>query len=308
MNPPLPPQQRRGRVLVVDDQPANIRLVHLILAKEFEVFVATSGEQALELCLKSPPDLILLDVVMPGMDGLELCRRLKQNPDTAGIPVIFVTGGTMPEEENACWTAGGADFVNKPVNPLTLRNRVHAHLQFKFHLDALRAMAFADGLTGIANRRYFDDKLVSEVRRCGRSGAPLALLMLDVDFFKAYNDRYGHQAGDACLKAIAAALRATMLRPYDLAARYGGEEFVCLLPETDMAGAAVIAERVAQAVRVLGIAHADSRVAPVVTISIGVATLRHEGGNAGTALVRRADAALYQAKQLGRNQVCLPSD
>lgn len=299
---------RRGKVLLVDDQQANLRLMHQILAGEYELFVATGGVQALELCERSAPDLVLLDVVMPGLNGLEVCRRLKQNPDTRGIAVIFVTAGTTPDEENACWEAGGADFVTKPVNPLTLRNRVRAHLQLKQYVDALHALAFVDGLTGIANRRHLNERLEIEWRRCLRSGMPLAALMIDVDFFKRYNDRYGHQAGDDCLKRVAGALSSAMQRAGDLAARYGGEEFLCLLPETDASAARALAERVEQAVRDLAIEHLDSATAPVVTVSVGVAVMRPVQDDAFGTLLQRADAALYQAKQQGRGQVIVSDD
>ncbi|MES2299961.1 MAG: diguanylate cyclase [Pseudomonadota bacterium] len=296
---------RRGKVLVVDDQPLNIRLLHQILAREHDVFMATSGEQALDFCQKTPPDLVLLDVVMPGMDGLTLCRHLKQLLDTAAIPVIFVTAGTNAEEENACWEAGGVDFVNKPVNPLTLRNRVNAHLQLKFNSDALRAMALMDGLTGVANRRFFDETLAMEWRRAMRSGSHLALVMLDVDFFKRYNDRYGHQAGDECLKLVAGALKANLNRPSDLLARYGGEEFACLLPETDGEGALRTAERLEAVVRALGIAHLGSDLTDVVTISLGAAVMLPTAESASAALIGQADAQLYRAKGLGRGRACI---
>jgi len=308
MNSLVPPSLRRGCVLVVDDQPINIHVIYQILSKEYDMLAATDGEQAFDLCMKAQPDLVLLDVAMPGMDGLEVCRRLKQHPETQTISVIFVTASSLPDEENACWEAGGADFVNKPVNPLTLRNRVRAHLQFKFHADALRAMAFLDGLTGIANRRYLNGQLEIEWRRCSRSRLPLGLLMVDVDFFKRFNDRYGHQAGDECLKRIAAAIALEMNRPFDLLARYGGEEFVCLLPETDAAGALLIAERLEVAVRALCIEHLDSTVDSIVTISVGVASMQPERDSVNEALIQRADIALYRAKQLGRGRACLPPD
>ncbi|WP_332852321.1 diguanylate cyclase domain-containing protein [Duganella sp. S19_KUP01_CR8] len=302
MNTNLQTGARHGKVLLVDDQQANLRLMHQILAGDYELFVATSGVQALELCERGAPDLVLLDVVMPGLDGLEVCRRLKQHPDTRGIAVIFVTAGTTPEEENACWAAGGADFVTKPVNPLTLRHRVRAHLQLKQYVDTLHALAFVDGLTGIANRRHLNERLEVEWRRCLRSGMPLAVLMIDVDFFKRYNDRYGHQAGDDCLKRVAGALSSAMQRAGDLAGRYGGEEFLCLLPETDVAATRALAERVELAVRALAIEHLDSATAPVVTISVGAAVVHPGPDQAPATLLQRADAALYKAKQLGRGQ------
>jgi diguanylate cyclase (GGDEF)-like protein len=299
------PGERRARVLVVDDQSVNLRLAHQILAADCEVLIATSGEQAIALCRTALPDLILLDVQMPGISGLDVCRRLRQDADTMHIPVIFVTAGVLAEDENACWDAGGADFIHKPLNPLTLQHRVNAHLQFKFSVDALRAMAFADGLTGIANRRFFDERLQAEWLRCRRNRLALAVLMIDVDFFKRYNDSYGHQAGDQCLKQVAAALRSGLGRPFDLAARFGGEEFVCLLPETDADGAFAIATRLEAGIRALAIAHCDSSVAPILTISIGVAAMPPDLEDGCDVLVRHADGALYQAKQLGRGRVCI---
>lgn len=306
MLPPINPQDvvetRRARLLVVDDQPVNIRLVHEILTGEHDVFVATSGALAISFCQKSPPDLVLLDVRMPGMDGLAVCRHLKANSETAGIPVMFVTGSGGADEENACWLAGGADFVTKPVNPLTLRHRVRAHLQLKFYVDALHAMAFADGLTGVANRRLLDERLAGEWRRCGRNEMPLALLMIDVDFFKRYNDSYGHQAGDSCLRRVAGALHANLSRPHDLLGRYGGEEFACILPDTDGRGASAIAQRLEAAVRALDIEHRASDVGPQVTVSIGIAALIPDRNGNEQALVRLADQALYAAKQGGRGR------
>lgn len=296
--------QRRGQLLVVDDQPINIHVIHQALAADHNVFAATSGEQALAFCEKTLPDLVLLDVVMPVMDGLEVCRRLKQNPDTQNIPVVFITAHQHPEEENICWAAGGVDFVNKPVNPVTLRNRVKAHLTLKFQADMLRVIAFNDGLTHIANRRYFDVRLEAEWQRCNRSGSTLALLMIDIDFFKSFNDRYGHPTGDDCLRRVAAALTANLHRPFDLAARYGGEEFVCLLPDTDLAGATAIAEKLELAVRQLGIEHLDSDVAQVITVSVGAAASRPDQSNTSALLIQQADVQLYQAKQQGRGRVC----
>lgn len=302
-----PMTNRRGRILVVDDQPVNIRVMHLALASEHDVFMATCGEQALSFCAKTPPDIVLLDVEMPGMNGLEVCRRLKQDKDTRSIPIIFVTSHQGQEEETACWEAGGVDFVSKPVNPMTLRKRVQAHLTLKFQADLLRELAFIDGLTGVANRRFFDERLEHEWRRAKRSGTPLALIMSDVDHFKKYNDRYGHQAGDDCLRLVAAALKHTLKRPADLVARYGGEEFVCLLPDTPLEGAIAIAADMEAAICALGIDHADSKTAPVVTVSLGVAAIQPDAGASSEILIQQADTQLYRAKQLGRGRWCVES-
>jgi diguanylate cyclase (GGDEF)-like protein len=300
-------RNQRARILVVDDQPVNIRAIHQIFADDHDVFMATNGEQAIAFCQKTPPDMVLLDVMMPGMDGLEVCSRLKRHRETQSIPVIFVTSYQHSHDETACWEAGGVDFVNKPVNPTTLRNRVRAHLSLKFQSDMLRGMAFIDGLTNIANRRCFDDKLQAEWRRCSRSGSALGLLMIDVDFFKRYNDHYGHQAGDDCLRLVALVLKSNLKRPFDLAARYGGEEFACLLPETDLVGASVTAATLEDAVRKLQIEHVKSDIAQVVTISVGASACYPNRHDTSASLVQMADSQLYLAKQRGRGQICAES-
>ncbi|WP_229262416.1 diguanylate cyclase [Duganella guangzhouensis] len=294
---------RSLRLLVVDDQTANIQAVYQVFTGSYTVFMANSGPAALALCHENPPDLVLLDVVMPQMDGLEVCRRLKASERTSNIPVIFVTGGNSTSEEDACWEAGGVDFVSKPINPLTLRNRVRAHLTLKLQSDVLRSLAFVDGLTGIANRRQFDEQLPVEIGRCKRMSLPLGLILLDIDFFKRYNDRYGHQAGDACLRQVAMALRATLARPGDLVARYGGEEFVCILPNTPLEGALRIGTKLEAAVRALEIEHQLSDVATVVSISGGIVAGVPPPDCEPATLLAQADRLLYQAKQEGRARV-----
>ena len=297
----------RPRLLVVDDQPINIQTLYQIFHADHEVFVATSGEQALAFCRGNPlPDLILLDVVMPGLDGLAVCQQLKADPVLANIPVIFVTACMDPADETRALEAGGVDFITKPVNPMVVRARVKTHLTLKAQGDFLRSLVFVDGLTGVANRRRFDEALLSEWRQCRRAGTPLALLMIDIDHFKRYNDHYGHPTGDACLQQVAAVLKAAMQRACDLVARYGGEELAVVLPETDAAGAQAMAERMVQAVRALDLPHADSLAGPWVTISAGVCSQVPNpapGGASGSAaLIARADAALYAAKHQGRNR------
>jgi diguanylate cyclase (GGDEF)-like protein len=296
------------RILVVDDQPANILLIREILGTNMEAFAATGGAQALAMCIANPPDLVLLDVQMPGIDGLETCRRLRACEQTRAIPVIFVTGNSSAAEEEACWAAGAADFVTKPINPTTLRNRVRSQLTLREQADQLRRLAFIDGLTGVYNRRYFDDRLEVECRRARRSGTPLSLFMLDVDFFKRYNDHYGHPAGDACLVEIARSLRASVGRSSDTVARFGGEEFVALLPETDYAGAMSVARMVLDRIRELNMPHADSPIGPIVSASIGVSTwIAVEADSSAddrcASLLQEADKQLYRAKQEGRARV-----
>lgn len=292
----------RPRLLVVDDQPINIQTLYQIFHADHEVFMATSGEQALAFCRGNPlPDLILLDVVMPGLDGLAVCQQLKADPVLANIPVIFVTACMDPADETRALEAGGVDFITKPVNPMVVRARVKTHLTLKAQGDFLRSLVFVDGLTGVANRRRFDEALLSEWRQCQRAGTPLALLMIDIDHFKRYNDHYGHPTGDACLQQVAAVLKAAMQRACDLVARYGGEEFVCLLPGCDQAPALAKAQALQAALAAQGIAHEASPTAAWVTLSIGVAVAQPQAGGSPAALVAAADAALYSAKHRGRN-------
>ncbi|HWU85143.1 MAG TPA: diguanylate cyclase, partial [Rhodocyclaceae bacterium] len=222
---------QRAAILAVDDQPSNIQLLYAILGDDYDLAMATSGEDALRLCEAHQPDLILLDIQMPGLSGFEVCERLKERAVTHNIPIIFVTAQTTANEETRALRGGAVDFIAKPFNPDVVKARVRTHVQLKQQSDLLRTLAFVDPLTGLANRRRFEENLRAEWRRCQRHRMPLALIMIDVDHFKAYNDHYGHQIGDACLQLVAQTLARHFGRGYDLVARYGGEEFVCLLPE-----------------------------------------------------------------------------
>jgi diguanylate cyclase (GGDEF)-like protein len=303
----LPAEASRARLLVVDDQPLNILALHEIFDGTHDVFMASSGEQALDFCRATPPDLVLLDVVMPQMSGLEVCRRLKQDPETALIPVIFVTALDNPAEEEACWEAGGVDFITKPINAHTTRNRIRAHLTLKRQADVLRRLAWIDGLTGLANKRQFDERWIYEWKRCRRDGLCLAVAIIDIDSFKAYNDTYGHLPGDDCLRNVAAALRDSLVRPGDLVARTGGEEFTCVMPDADANGAQRIAERIDRAIRALQIPHAGAALA-FVTVSVGLAVMQPIGNESPESLLKRADRALYRAKSEGRARISLDDE
>lgn len=306
--------QGQPRLLVVDDQPINIQVMHQIFAADFQVFMATSGAQALAICKDNPPDLVLLDVVMPGMDGFEVCRQLKTDDSTRNIPVIFVTAHNDAAQETHGLDVGAVDFIAKPVNPAVVRARVKTHLTLKFQSDMMRKLVFLDGLTGVFNRRYFDQQIVVEWARATRNASALSVILIDVDFFKRYNDHYGHQAGDDCLRHIALALKSALRRPADLVARYGGEEFVCILPDTCFDEAMHMARLLEQQVRALQIPHEKSDVSPVVSISLGVAARSEPDANTGdsaptvlsssVALLASADAHLYQAKSDGRGRAC----
>ena len=240
---------RLPMILAIDDTPANLLTIGKALGSAFDLQVATSGLTGLALAMESTPDLILLDVMMPDMDGYETCRCLLANPVTRDIPVIFITAQNSPDDETQGLEAGVVDFISKPVNPSVLRARVRTHLTMKRMADQLRSMALIDGLTGIANRRCLDEALASEWRACQRACLPLALAMIDIDHFKRLNDTYGHPVGDTCLVTVASALKACLGRSHDLIARYGGEEFLCLLPGTELAGALSKAEELRQSVQ-----------------------------------------------------------
>ena len=298
-------QARNGRLLIVDDAMENIQILNHVLGEEHEVLFAMSGERALELAHQHQPDLILLDAVMPGMDGYEVCAALRASSDVRDIPIIFVTALTTPEDETRALEAGAVDFITKPFNVAVVRARVRTHLTLKRQSDAMREMTLTDALTGIANRRSFNDAIQNEWRRCARSVTLLSVIMIDIDHFKLYNDAYGHQAGDACLKQVAAAMLQCAGRSPDLLARYGGEEFVILLPQVDAQGAATVAARILESVRALAIPHRMSSAGDTVTVSIGVATLLPDMGSDPEELVSCADNALYRAKKEGRNRFCV---
>jgi diguanylate cyclase (GGDEF)-like protein len=294
-------EPRRPTVLVVDDSPPILEIVCEVLADNYEVLFATGGRDALKQVEAEGPDLILLDVEMPDLDGFAVCEALKASPETALIPVIFLTGRDRELDEARGLELGAIDYITKPISPPILRARVRNHIELKKYRDELAGLARKDGLTGIANRRCLDETLVREWGRAARAGQPLSLVMVDIDLFKRFNDHFGHVAGDLCLRRVAEALGQAVLRTGDLVARYGGEEFACLLPNTDASGALVIARRAMESVAATAIpaAAAGSRV----TVSMGVATLLPRHGQPPEDLVVAADRFLYEAKHQGRDRI-----
>jgi diguanylate cyclase (GGDEF)-like protein len=296
----------RPRILIVDDISANIKSLNAILADDYNIIFATDWRKGLELAGRMSPDIVLLDIMMPDMDGYEICRRLKSESETREIPVIFITALDGEADEEKGLSFGAADYITKPFRPAIVRLRVRNHLQLKLQRDRLESLTMTDGMTEIANRRRFDQHLGEEWRRCARMHIPLSAIMMDIDHFKAFNDNYGHTAGDDCIRDIAQALATVPTRAGDLVARYGGEEFACLLPGTDGEGALTIAERLMDAVNDLAIPHAWSNVNGSVTISAGVGTMVPTGDDNPEGLIRMADEMLYKAKNAGRNRVAAP--
>jgi len=300
--PDIAVTQEQLRILIVDDIPDNIKSLNAILEQDYSVSFATYWKKALEVAERTLPDLILLDILMPDMDGYEICRRLKADPATRDIPVIFITALDGEAEEEKGLAVGAADYITKPFHPAIVRLRVRNHLMLKLQRDRLAALTMTDGLTEIANRRRLDIHLDAEWRRCVRTQTLLSAIMIDVDQFKAFNDLCGHAAGDECLKKVAQALDGIPKRPGDLVARIGGEEFVCLLPGTDAKGAMTIAQRFCDVVHGLEIPHPGSSVAEFVTVSCGVATVEPTMDGDPDAVLRSADSCLYEAKKAGRNR------
>lgn len=294
---------RNDSILLVDDDPLIIRSIGRILSEVAELRFATNGETALRLVHASAPDLILLDSEMPGMSGFKVCEALKSEPEFADVPIIFVTSHSDDATHIAGLEAGAVDFISKPISEPLLLARVKSQLRIKRLTDELRNATMQDPLTHIANRRRFDVRLSREWLRCARSGDPMSVLMLDVDYFKRFNDTYGHPAGDLCLQEVAKVLQDCCRRPADVVARYGGEEFAVLLPGVGLEGAQHVALRVLKGLSDLALPHTGSYVSTHVTASLGLGYLEtilptHNKRD----LLSAADKALYAAKGAGRAQ------
>jgi diguanylate cyclase (GGDEF)-like protein len=297
-------EDRKQQVLIVDDNPLNIQVLAEGLADEYGVRIATRGRKALDIADADPrPDLILLDVMMPEMDGYTVCRKLKEEDRTKDIPVIFITAKDHMEDELHGLSLGAVDYITKPFQFPIVEARVRTHMDLKRKNDLLEKLALLDGLTEIANRHAFETLLRKEWRRCMRSQKEFSCLMIDIDYFKPYNDHYGHGAGDDCLRRIARAIKDALRRPGDFAARYGGEEFAVLLPETNREGAATTAGEIRTAVKRLGINHEYSEASATVTVSIGAACVVPQEGECPKAFIDLADRMLYKAKLTGRDRV-----
>jgi diguanylate cyclase (GGDEF)-like protein len=305
--------QTTGVILVVDDNPTNLSVLSQALkAAGHKVRVAVDGESAIEQLEENLPDLILLDLQMPGIDGFETCARLKANLATQDIPIIFITASADIENKVRGLSVGAVDYITKPFQHEEVLARVRVHLTLRFltrkvqeQAIVLERLANLDGLTQVANRRRFDEYFEKEWQRLAREQAPLSLILCDIDYFKCYNDHYGHQTGDTCLKQVAQTIEQSVKRPADLVARYGGEEFVVILPNTPVEGAAHVAERFQSEIRQLEILHAQSEVSPFITLSMGISGQVPTHAVEPQSLIVAADRALYAAKAQGRNTYCV---
>jgi two-component system chemotaxis family response regulator WspR len=318
--------ENKAMVLLVDDQAMIGEAVRRGLANEANIdfHFCSDPHQAVLQAVRIKPTVILQDLVMPGLDGLTLVREYRNNPATQAIPIIVLSTKEDPLIKSAAFAAGANDYLVKLPDNIELVARIRYHSRSYLTLlqrdEAYRALRVSqqqlldtnlvlqrlmnsDGLTGLSNRRHFDEYLELEWRRAMRDRAQLSLLMIDVDYFKAYNDSFGHLDGDEALRKVAEAIRDSCSRPSDLPARYGGEEFVLVLPSTSPGGARLIAEKLRQSVASLKIPHVLPTPGDVLTVSIGLSTMVPTAGNNCRELISAADKGLYLAKNNGRNQV-----
>ena len=297
---------KKPTILVVDDMTTTLLLLHDLLKDTYEVKIAKSGTKALEI-LESPNDidLILLDIEMPDINGYDVCKRIKNNETIKNIPIIFITGRTSQEDEEYGLNLGAIDYITKPFNKAIVKLRIKNYLNLKIKNDMLEKLSMYDGLTNIRNRRFFDEtfeKTFSEIKRDKKS---LAVLMIDIDFFKLYNDNYGHGQGDETLRKVAKALEKTIKRASDFVARYGGEEFVILLKDINKDGVEAVANNLLNAVRELKITHEFSKIENYVTVSIGVSYYNSSSDITKLELLLKADETLYSVKNSGRNNFAI---
>ena len=290
-------------VLIVDDEPMSRMLLESILELVFTCATAESGEEAISYCEANLPDLVLLDMNMPDISGLDVCSALKASPETNHIPVIFVTSTMDIESENACWEVGASDFVMKPVNASTLTHRIKTHLQNKLRTEFLEMMTFHDQLTGLYNRMYLTKEIPLLIKQVARDKGTVGAIMIDIDYFKLFNDTYGHLEGDICLQKVAQIVSDTVKRPKDAVIRFGGEEFLVVLPYIDHQGTKLVAHQLVEAVANARIPHGkgiENRVSISAGFAVWKATDVVEDDVA--ALIEDADISLFEAKELGRNQ------
>lgn len=310
---PLKIDQERPIILIAeDDRMTRAMISHILTNDGYRVIEAEDGEECLAAYEKTPPNLVLLDAMMPGMNGFECCAEIKKHPESNYTPVLMITG--LEDQTSVDWAfdVGASDYITKPIHWPVLRQRVRIQLertqlykQLEEVNKKLTHLASIDELTQLPNRRVFSETLHREWRRMAREHNSLSLILADIDCFKAYNDTYGHLFGDNCLFQVASVISQCVRRPGDVPARYGGEEFAVILPNTPLEGAIHVAEEVGRAVSVLAIPHKNSLASPHVTLSIGVASVVPDLQAMGseTLLILAADKALYQAKTGGRDRI-----
>lgn len=301
-------QLKKQKILIVDDSSFNSAYLSNILKDQYQIRAVKSGKEAFEIAFsQEPPDLILLDVIMPDIDGYEVCKKLKEEDITKSIPVIFITGRFSEEDEIYGFSLGAADYISKPYNSVIVKARIKTHMELKMYRDYLESISYLDGLTGIHNKRRFNERFEYMWDSAKREKSIISIIMIDIDNFKAFNDIYGHQAGDICIIQVAQQLSKSVSRVTDFVGRYGGEEFICILLNTDEENMFLAAEEMRKKVMELKICHSGSGVSDVVTVSLGVATCIPDKDMDANELISLADEALYTSKKTGRNKTSVNS-
>lgn len=318
-------ESTRTRIMLVDDQNIVAEALRRMLEdqEDIDYHYCSDPSEAISAAIEFQPTVILQDLVMPDIDGLMLLKFFRSNPKTKSIPIVVLSTKEDPKIKSEAFSLGASDYLVKFPDKIEVVARIRAHsrsflaqkqrdeaylalseLQKELEIknEELERLSSQDGLTGIANRRVFDEFIKSEWARAGRNKSSLSLIMIDIDHFKVYNDNYGHQGGDDCLRQVAQKLADAVNRPADLVARYGGEEFVVVMPCTDLEGAKNIAEALCLGISALAVPHAHSSTADHVTISLGVACVVPSVDGKSESLITMADEALYKAKEAGRNQ------
>jgi len=295
-------EEKKNTLLIVDDENANLKVLTHILGSEYTIFTATSGASAIDKAVEFMPDLILLDILMPDMDGYATLSKIKNSEAVRKIPVIFITGLDSEEDEEKGLSLDAADYITKPFSATIVKLRVRNQIQIVNQMRIIERLSMLDQLTNIPNRRSFDDRLKMEWKQAVREKTPISLLIIDIDSFKKLNDTYGHQQGDIVLQKIAALLPLSFRRPGDFAARWGGEEFVVLLPNTPLEGARELAEKIRGDVEKMTIKAANGSEIKV-TASVGVNSLIPGIETPINSFFTNADKALYAAKEAGKNKV-----
>jgi diguanylate cyclase (GGDEF)-like protein len=292
-------------ILIIEDSPSFAAYLKDNLQDSYRVVIATKCREGIDMARDIIPDLVLLDIVMPDIDGYTACAELKTMERTKDIPVIFVSSLADVVDQRKGLDIGAIDYIVKPVDAEILRAKVRNHIEMRHQFNILENMSLVDPLTGVGNRRLFEERLETELRRSKRAGQSLALFMIDIDFFKQYNDTLGHPEGDKCLFTVATTIKNTMKRAGDIVSRYGGEEFVIIAPDVTPESGKRIAEKIRKKIESLGINHPSSAVSQFVTVSVGVAVSNPNSPADRNTIVKKADDALYQAKNSGRNRCVL---
>jgi diguanylate cyclase (GGDEF)-like protein len=290
------------KILVVDDEKMNIIALAHFLKPQYEIIVAVDGASAIEAAEKHLPDIILLDVLMPDMNGFDVLVKLKNSEATMNIPVIFITGLSNATDEEKGLSLGAVDYITKPFNKSVVKARIKTQLKMAEYVHTIERLCMLDALTGLPNRRGFDTRMSVEWGRAYREKKELGLIMLDIDKFKTYNDTHGHPQGDILLQSVANVIGKTLNRPADFASRWGGEEFMVLLPDTGMEGTVNIAEQLR--VNIMNTSVPSAGGVTSATVSLGAGSIIPGDGDGPDIFVARIDKALYTAKEKGRNQVC----